>query len=155
MDRGYAGLGVAARFRARCRARAEARAFLPGRYTRGMNLLLRWALNALALWLTVALHVGLSIDPPTVGAYLIAALVLGLVNAIVRPLMVLLTLPFTILSFGLFLLVVNALAIGVVAALTPLTVSGFWGAVFGALVLSVISALLSRLFRDERSVRRV
>ena len=88
-------------------------------------------------------------------ALLVAALVLGLVNAIVRPLMVMLTLPLTMLSFGLFLLVVNALAIGVVAALTPLTVSGVWGAVFGALVLSVISALLSRLFRDDRFLRRI
>ncbi|HKI58602.1 MAG TPA: phage holin family protein [Trueperaceae bacterium] len=120
-----------------------------------MNLLIRWALNAVALWLTVQLHVGLGITPPTFGALLIAALVLGLVNAIVRPLMVVLTLPFTVMTFGLFLLVVNALAIGVVAALTPLTVSGFWGAVFGALVLSVISALLSRLFRDDRFLRRV
>ncbi|HKI56960.1 MAG TPA: phage holin family protein [Trueperaceae bacterium] len=120
-----------------------------------MNLLIRWALNALALWLTVQLHVGLGIYPPTFGALLVAALVLGLVNAIVRPLMVMLTLPLTVLSFGLFLLVVNALAIGVVAALTPLTVSGVWGAVFGALVLSVISALLSRLFRDDRFLRRI
>lgn len=118
-----------------------------------MNLLLRWALNAVALWLTVELHVGLSIVPPTLGAYLLAALVLGLVNAVVRPVMVVLTLPLTILSFGVFLLVVNALAIGVVAALTPLAVSGFWGALFGALVLTVISALLSRLFRDDRAVR--
>ena len=93
--------------------------------------------------------------PPTVGAYLVAALVLGLVNAVVRPLMVLLTLPLTILSFGLFLLVVNALAIGVVAALTPLTVSGIGGAVLGALVLTVISAVLSRLFQDKRRIRRV
>jgi len=120
-----------------------------------MNLLLRWALNALALWLTVALHVGLSIVPPTVGAYLVAALVLGLVNAVVRPLMVLLTLPLTILSFGLFLLVVNALAIGVVAALTPLAVSGVGGAILGALVLTVIGAVLSRLFQDKRRVPRI
>lgn len=120
-----------------------------------MNLLIRWALNALALWLTVQLHVGLSIYPATFGALLLAALVLGLVNAVVRPLMVLLTLPFTVVTFGLFLLVVNALAIGLVAALTPLAVNGFWGAVFGALVLSVISALLARLFRDDRFRRRV
>ncbi len=120
-----------------------------------MNLLIRWGLNALALWLTVQLHVGLSIVPLTLGALLVAALVLGLVNAVVRPLMVLLTLPFTVMTFGLFLLLVNALAIAVVAALTPLAVSGFWGAVLGALVLSVISAVLSRVFRDERSLRRI
>jgi putative membrane protein len=120
-----------------------------------MNLLVRWALNALALWLTVQLHVGLSIVPPTFGGLLLAALVLGLVNAVVRPLMVLLTLPLTLMSLGLFLLVVNALAIGVVAALTPLAVSGVWGALLGALVLGIIGALLSRLFQDDRRVRRV
>jgi putative membrane protein len=63
--------------------------------------------------------------------------------------MVLLTLPLTVLTLGLFLLVVNALAIAIVAALTPLQVAGFWGAVVGALVLTIISALLSRLFRDR------
>jgi len=117
-----------------------------------MNLLIRWALNALALWITVQLHVGLGMSRPGLGPLLVAALVLGLVNAVVRPVMILLTLPLTVITLGLFLLLVNALAIGVVAALTPLTVNGFWGAVLGALVLTVISALLTRLFRDDRSV---
>lgn len=84
---------------------------------------------------------------------LLSALVLGLVNAIVRPVMILLTLPLTVVTLGLFLLVVNGLALGVVAALTPVQLSGAWGAIWGALVLTVISALLSRLFRDDRPVR--
>lgn len=117
-----------------------------------MNLLIRWALNALALWLTVQLGVGLSIEPG-VGPLLIAALVVGLVNAVVRPVMVILTLPVTVLTFGLFLLVVNGLALALASLLSPLQVSGFWGAVLGALVLSVISALLSRLFRDPAPPR--
>lgn len=116
-----------------------------------MNLLLRWLLNALALWVTVELDVGLYMTQAGLGPILLTALVLGLVNAIVRPIMILLTLPLTILTLGLFLLVVNALAIAVVAALTPLAVTGFWGAVVGALVLTVISAILSRLIAaDER-----
>lgn len=119
-----------------------------------MNLLLRWALNAVALWLTTELGVGLSFAQPGLGPVLIAALVLGLVNAVVRPVMILLTLPLTLLTLGLFLLVVNALAIGIVAALTPLQVSGFWGAVLGALVLSIISAVLTRLVRDDRDRAR-
>lgn len=118
-----------------------------------MNLLIRWALNALALWLTVQLNVGLSMSREGLGPLLIAALVLGLVNAVVRPIMVLLTLPLTVISLGLFLLVVNALAIGIVAALTPLVVSGFGGAVLGALVLTIISAILGRLFRDDKRKR--
>lgn len=114
-----------------------------------MRLLLRWLLNALALYLTSLLGVGLYFENPTFGAVLVAALVLGLVNAVVRPVMILLTLPLTIVTLGLFLLVVNALAIAIVAALTPLEVTGFWGAVLGALVLSVISAVLSQLVRGK------
>ena len=114
-----------------------------------MNLLLRWGLNGLALYLTSLLNVGVSFSNPTLGNILIAALVLGLVNAVVRPVMVFLTLPLTVLSLGLFLLVVNALALALVATLTPLNVSGFGGALIGALVLSIISFLLSRLFGDR------
>jgi len=121
-----------------------------------MNLLLRWALNAIALWLTVSLNVGLRLPDGDVGALLISALVLGLVNAVLRPLMILLTLPLTLVTFGAFLLVVNALSLGVVATLTPLEVSGFGGAVLSALILTIVSAVLSRLFRDEdRRYRRV
>jgi putative membrane protein len=115
-----------------------------------VNLLLRWALNALALYLTVELGVGVGIAGEGFGPLLLAALVVGLVNAVVRPVMVLLTLPVTLLTFGLFLLVVNALALTVAASLSPLTVDGFGGAVLGALVLSLISALLSRLLGDRR-----
>lgn len=118
-----------------------------------MRLLIRWFLNALALWLTVQLDVGLSMAREGLGPLLIAALVLGLVNAVVRPVMIVLTLPLTVVTLGLFLLLVNGLALALVAVLTPLEVSGFWGAVVGALVLTVIGALLSRLFRDERRDR--
>lgn len=120
------------------------------RYRQRVNLLVRWALNTLALYLTVQLGVGVDIVGNGLWPLLLAALVVGLVNAVVRPVMVLLTLPVTLITFGLFLLVVNALALSVAASLSPLTVDGFWGAVLGALVLSVISALLSRLFRDRR-----
>lgn len=119
-----------------------------------MNLLIRWALNALALWLTVQLNVGVGIADESLGALLISALVLGLVNAVVRPIMVLLTLPLTVMTLGLFLLVVNALALAIVAAVTPVELSGFGGAILGALVLTIISTLLSRLFRDERRPAR-
>jgi putative membrane protein len=114
-----------------------------------MNLLIRWALNAAALWLTVQLLPGVSI-PGGLGPLLIAALVVGLVNAVVRPVMVLLTLPVTLVTFGLFLLVVNGLALAIAAAVSPLQLAGFGSAVLGALVLSVFSAVLSRLFGDRR-----
>lgn len=120
------------------------------RYGGGMNLLIRWGLNALALWLTIELLPGVSIAPGGLASLLIAALVVGLVNAVVRPVMVLLTLPVTLLTFGLFLLVVNALALAIAAAVSPLQLAGFGSAVLGALVLSLFSALLSRLFGERR-----
>jgi putative membrane protein len=114
-----------------------------------MNLLLRWLLNALALWITVELLPGITINPATVGNILFTALILGLVNALVRPVLIILSLPFTILTLGLFLLVVNALALGVVAALTPLNLAGFGSAIIGALALSIISGVLSSLLGDK------
>lgn len=74
------------------------------------------------------------------GSALVGALVLGFVNTVVRPLMVLLTLPFTILTFGLFLLVVNALMLWLVAALVPgIRVQGFGSALLGSLVLTLLN----------------
>ena len=115
-----------------------------------MYILIRLVLNALALWLTAQLGVGLYFTQTGFLPVLVAALLLGLVNAVVRPIMILLTLPLTILTLGLFLLVVNALSLAIVAALTPLAVTGFWGAVFGALILTVISSLLSALVGENR-----
>ncbi len=114
-----------------------------------MSFFARWLLSAAALYLTTLLGVGLFFQDPTVVSILFTALVLGLVNAIVRPIMVVLTLPLTLITFGLFLLVVNALAISIVASLTPLNVTGFGGALLGALVFSIINAVLSALVNDK------
>ncbi len=78
------------------------------------------------------------------GSLLLAAILLGLVNAFVRPVAFLLTLPITILSLGLFLLVLNAAMFGLVAAmLDSFAVAGFWSAVFGALIVSITSTVAS------------
>lgn len=78
------------------------------------------------------------------GSLLLAAILLGLVNAFVRPVAFLLTLPITILSLGLFLLVLNAAMFGLVAAmLDSFVVAGFWSAVFGALIVSITSTIAS------------
>jgi putative membrane protein len=111
-----------------------------------MNLIITWILNAVALWLTALLGIGIAFNPMTVGSVLLAALVLGLVNAIIRPIMVFLSLPITFLTLGLFLLVINALVLYIVSAFTALEVKGFWGAILGAIVLSIISSLLSWAF---------
>jgi putative membrane protein len=74
------------------------------------------------------------------GAALIGALVLGIVNAVVRPLMVVLTLPFTILTFGLFLLVINALMLWLVAGLVPgIRIESFWAALMGSVLLTLLN----------------
>ncbi len=92
----------------------------------------------LLLYVVAKLVPGMDVDG--VGHALLAGLVLGIVNALVRPLLVFLTLPATILTLGLFLLVINALMLRLAAALAPgLTVRGFGAAFLGALLLSVFS----------------
>ena len=107
-----------------------------------LRILVVWLLNAAALAAVAWLLPSVSIASPQ--AALVAALVLGLVNAVVRPLLVLLTLPVTVLTLGLFIFVLNGLLFWTVAELVPgFQVTGFWAGVVGALVFSVISWLLS------------
>lgn len=103
----------------------------------------------LALYLTVLLGVGLRMPQDGLVPLLVTAAVIGLVNAVIRPILVLLTLPLTVITFGLFLLVVNAVALLIAAAVTPLQLSGFGGAILGALVLSIINLVLTRIFRTK------
>jgi len=78
------------------------------------------------------------------GSFILAALLLGLVNAVVRPIAFVLTLPLTIVTLGLFLFILNAAMFGLVAAmLDNFTVAGFWSAVFGAIIVSVTSTIAS------------
>ena len=116
-----------------------------------MAFINKLVLNSAALYLTALLNVGLYFDNPGLFSVLTAALILGFVNTVIKPIMILLTLPVTIISFGLFLFVINAISISIVAALTPLNVSGFGGALLGALVLSLVNAILTKLLfgRDD------
>ena len=113
-----------------------------------MRFLLRLLLNAVAVFLAAQLIPGIGIASP--GAALAAGIVLGLVNAIIRPVLILLTLPATVLTLGLFIFVVNAICLALAAWFVPgFTISGFWAALFGALVISVISWLLSVILIDK------
>jgi putative membrane protein len=106
------------------------------------GFLLRLLVAALGLWLASELVPGIEIT----GAWTLigAALLLGIVNAVVRPLLIILTLPFTILTLGLFLLVINAAMLGLVAwTFEHFTLSGFWPALFGSIVVSVTGWLAS------------
>jgi len=106
------------------------------------GILVRTLIIALGLGLANVLVPGVLIEGA--GTLLVAALLLGLVNAIVRPLVVLLTLPLTIVTLGLFLLVINAAMFGLVAAmLEGFRVTGFFPALFGAIVVGLTSTLAS------------
>lgn len=105
-----------------------------------IGIVLRTLITALGLWAAASLIPGVQID--TTGTMIWAAIWLGLVNAVIRPVAVILTLPLTLLSLGGFLLVVNAAMFGLVAALLEnFHVSGFFAALFGALIVSITSWL--------------
>jgi len=111
-----------------------------------MRLLLHWLANALALLALPYIFKSITIDENSFITALIVALVLGLINTLIRPLLVLLTLPVTILTLGLFIFVINGLLFWAVGSFVPgFHVAGFWAGVFGTIVYSVISWLLSAL----------
>jgi len=109
-----------------------------------MRLLLVWLVNTVSL-IAVA-YLMPSISVANFWTALIAALVLGLVNAVIRPILVILTLPATILTLGLFIFVINGLLFWFVGSfIEGFVVAGFWAGFFGAIVYSLISWLLSAL----------
>ena len=112
------------------------------------SFLLTWILAIVSLLITAYLVPGVVID--SIPAAAVAAIVMGLVNAIVKPIITLLTLPLTILTLGLFLLVVNGISLSLVGFFTPgVTVDGFWPAVIGAIVLSLVSSLIGKFVNQE------
>ncbi len=114
-----------------------------------MSLLIRWVLNTAALY-AIALFVPGIDYTGSFPMLFIASLVLGLLNAIVRPILVILTLPITILTLGLFLLVLNAAMLGLTAWLIPdLHISGFIPALIGAIILSIVGFFTSRIGKRD------
>jgi putative membrane protein len=112
-----------------------------------LRILLVWILNAVALWLVTQILPGVHIARWWPDA-MIAVLVLGLVNTLIRPILVILTLPVTILTLGLFLLVLNALLFWAVGSiLRGFEVSSFWWAFLGALLYSLFSWAFSSLLK--------
>ncbi len=106
------------------------------------GILIRMLIAMLGLFLASRLLPGVSIQGT--GTFILAALALGVVNAVVRPIAFVMTLPLTIVSLGLFLLVLNAAMFGLVAALLDnFAVAGFWSALFGAIIVSLTSTVSS------------
>jgi len=113
-----------------------------------LSLLLRWFANTLAL--LVVTYIVPGITAVSLPALFVAALALGLLNAIVRPILFWLTLPLTIVTLGLFLIVLNAIMLELTALLVPgFDISSFLSAILGAVVLGVISLVTNRIGRVE------
>jgi putative membrane protein len=112
-----------------------------------MTLLLVWILNAVALLVVAYVLPGIVVA--SFGSAMLAALVLGLINMLVKPVLILLTLPITVVTLGLFLLVLNALMFWMAGTmLKGFQVNGFWWAVGGAILYSLISGFLSNLINQ-------
>ncbi|MBZ0104966.1 MAG: phage holin family protein [Sulfuricella denitrificans] len=102
------------------------------------EFLVHWTITALSLWVASAIFSGIRFTDKQ--SLFIAALLLGFANAIVRPVLIVLTLPLTLITFGFFLLVINALVIMLVAAIVPgFRVSGFWTAFFASIFIAIFS----------------
>ena len=110
-----------------------------------MDLLISWLITAISLLIIAQLPIGVEVDD--FGKALVSAIVFGILNAIVKPVLLFLTIPLTILTLGLFLFIVNAIVVGLAAAL----VKGFrlrygvWSAIFGSICLSFINGVLSQV----------
>jgi putative membrane protein len=114
-----------------------------------MRFLLSVLLNIVAVLLAGRIIPGIHVESPT--AAILAGIVLGVINATIKPVLIILTLPFTVVTLGLFIFLVNAFCLGLVAWLTPgFGVHGFWAALFGSIFISLVSWVLSALVVDRR-----
>lgn len=113
------------------------------------TLLIRWAILAVGIAAAAWLFDGVEVAGGF-WSYVWVAAILGLVNAVVRPILILLTLPLTILTLGLFILVVNAITLGITDWLTTaIDIDGFWTTLLAALVISLVSWALSAAISED------
>lgn len=120
-----------------------------------LSFLLTWVVAAVSLVITANIVPGITVV--SFPAAMLAAVAIGFVNAVVRPILTLLTLPLSILSLGLFLFVVNAISLSLASWLADVfsigfAVNGFWPALFGSIVLSFVSGLIGRFVNADRSL---
>ncbi len=120
-----------------------------------MKLLIRWAISAVALFVAAWLVPGITVDGGGWIVYAVMAVILGLVNAMVRPLLKLLTCPLVLLTLGLFVLVINGFTLWLASVIAvrwfhvPFHVNGFWPAFWGGLVVSIVTVVLSALLGED------
>jgi len=114
-----------------------------------MRLIIRILVNAAALWVAAQIVTGIELSG-SIWAILLVALIFGVINAIIKPIVKLFSLPILVVTLGLFALVINAAMLALTAALTDnLSVDGFIPALLGALVISVVGAVLNALIPDD------
>ena len=114
-----------------------------------MKLIINWLINAAALYVAAQLIAGVEVAGTQ--ALLLAALVIGLVNAIVRPILRFITFPITVITLGLFYFVLNGLMLYLAAALTPgFELSGLGAAILGALVMSIVATFLHLFIKPKK-----
>ena len=126
-----------------------------------MKLLIRWAISALSLFSAAWLVPGIQVDDGRGWVvYAVMAVVLGLVNALIRPLLKLLTCPLILLTLGLFTLVINALTLSIASSVAVnflhvnFVVVDFWSAFWGAIIVSIVSIVLNAIVRDDNEDRK-
>ncbi|MDP3909049.1 MAG: phage holin family protein [Gemmatimonadales bacterium] len=118
------------------------------------GFLFRLVITALGLWVAATIVPGMAISG--VGALIVSALLLGLVNAVIRPVILILTLPLTILTLGLFILVVNGISLALVAWLVPaFTISGILPATLGAIIVGLTSWFASTFVGGSGRIERI
>lgn len=119
------------------------------------KLLIRWAITTLALFVAALIVPGIRVSGSAWLAYALMAIVLGFANAVIRPILKLLTCPLILLTLGLFTLVINGVTLWISARIANwlgigFYVDGFWPAFWGALIVSIVTVLLSALFKEEK-----
>lgn len=116
-----------------------------------MRLILRWAALALAIWAATAIVPGITVNGGA-GTYLWVALLFGLINAVFGSTVKVLTFPITIITFGLFILIINTAMLALTARWSAaLDIKDFWSALFASLIISIVSSLLRGLFSKRTS----
>ncbi len=116
--------------------------------------LIRWFITTIAVMAATAVIPGIRCE--STAALFGASLLLGIINALVRPVLLILSLPFILVTMGLFIFVVNALLLLLVSSLVPpFVVDGFWNALFGSIIISLVSWILSSFFRGSDGRIRV
>ncbi|MCP4427971.1 MAG: phage holin family protein [Chloroflexi bacterium] len=119
-----------------------------------VKLIIRLLINAVALWAAAQFVDGIHLTGEF-GGILIVALIFGLINAIIGPILKILSLPFILVTLGLFTLVINGLLLWLTASLSSnLSISGFWAAFWGALVVSIVSWILSAVLKDDDNKKK-